>query len=369
MNPEDIQKRSFLKTLKPGRNYAIASLILGLTVLDVAAVVPPIMHAGASSGAQAGKIQNSQTMALLQAPLAYAPTLPARGGGDIAIVDGTALMPDSGPVGTSASVSNYEVSTQISTYVVRAGDTLSTIADMFGVSVNTLIWANDLKSKTIVKDQVLVILPISGIRHTIAKGDTIETIAKKYKADINEILQYNDIGLHDALTVGEIVMVPDAELEAPAVPATPAKKKSRTIGSGSANPFRGGSGPRIDGYFGVPVAAAHRTQGLHGYNGVDLGATTGTAILAAAPGTVIIAKSGGYNGGYGSYVVVSHDNGTQTLYAHMSKVLTSVGASVSRGQQIGAVGSTGDSTGPHLHFEIRGAANFCADSDNPCSTF
>jgi len=367
------------------KNYITISLVAGLMVLDLAAFVPPYASAHASSLPAAGNAQNSQSMALLQAPLAYSPSLPAKSAGDVAIVDGTALISAAGPSGTAADLSDYAPSTQISTYVVRSGDTLTSISQMFGVSVNTLIWANDLKSKTIVKDQMLVILPISGIQHKVVKGDTIQSIATKYKIDANDILQYNDMAINDSLTVGDTIILPDAELDTPAdVPAAAisggkhiaASKPSTTsivqgevIGSKTENPYRGGSGPRYSGYYGVPVAAAHRTQGLHGLNGVDLGAPTGTSIYAAAEGTVIIAKSGGYNGGYGSYVVVTHDNGTQTLYAHMSQVLANVGDTVSRGETIGKVGTTGDSTGPHLHFEIRGAINFCADVSNPCSTF
>jgi murein DD-endopeptidase MepM/ murein hydrolase activator NlpD len=99
------------------------------------------------------------------------------------------------------------------------------------------------------------------------------------------------------------------------------------------------------------------TQGLHGFNAVDIGAPRGTAILAAAGGEVIVAKSGGWNGGYGSYVVIAHGNGTQTLYAHMSKVIATVGSMVGQGDTIGLVGATGEATGPHLHIEVRGAKN------------
>ncbi len=347
------------------KNYMTGSLILGLAVLDIAAFLPPYATASAASAVAAGKVQNSQTIGLLQAPLAFAPSLPAKGGGGIAIVDNAALVSDSGPGGTAADIPDRDPSTEISAYVVRSGDTLGSIAEMFGVSVNTLIWANDLASKTIAKDQVLVILPISGIQHKVAKGDTIESIAKKYKTDIGEILQYNDIGLHDALAVGDVIIVPDAELDAPAasVPSAAKKKAAATA------IIRGVGGPRIAGYYGVPIVSAHRTQGLHGYNGVDLGTPVGTTVLASASGSVIIAKSGGYNGGYGSYIVISHENGTQTLYGHLSQVNVSVGQSVSRGQSIGLSGNTGHSTGPHLHFEIRGAVNFCADADNPCSTY
>ena len=103
----------------------------------------------------------------------------------------------------------------------------------------------------------------------------------------------------------------------------------------------------------APLARYVETQGIHGYNGVDLGAPSGTPIMASADGDVIVAKAGGYNGGYGSYVVIQHANGSQTLYAHMSKVSTYAGATVKQGQVIGGVGSTGRSTGAHLHLEIR----------------
>jgi murein DD-endopeptidase MepM/ murein hydrolase activator NlpD len=106
-----------------------------------------------------------------------------------------------------------------------------------------------------------------------------------------------------------------------------------------------------------PIVGGVRTQGIHGYNAVDLAAPVGTSLMAAASGEVIIAKVGGYNGGYGSYVVIRHGNGSQTLYAHMSRVDARVGQVVSQGEVIGAVGSTGRSTGSHVHFEIRGAAN------------
>jgi murein DD-endopeptidase MepM/ murein hydrolase activator NlpD len=100
-----------------------------------------------------------------------------------------------------------------------------------------------------------------------------------------------------------------------------------------------------------------KTQGIHGHNAVDLASSYGTNIMAAADGTVIVAKIGGWNGGYGNYVVINHPNGTQTLYAHMSSISVSVGQGVTQGESIGRMGETGDATGVHVHFEIRGAPN------------
>ncbi|HRH55479.1 MAG TPA: M23 family metallopeptidase, partial [Candidatus Paceibacterota bacterium] len=99
------------------------------------------------------------------------------------------------------------------------------------------------------------------------------------------------------------------------------------------------------------------SQGIHGWNGVDMSAPSGTPIYAAAGGTVIVSRVGGWNGGYGNYVVIEHAGGVQTLYAHMATDSVSVGETVSRGQNIGTVGNTGQSTGYHLHFEVRGAKN------------
>jgi murein DD-endopeptidase MepM/ murein hydrolase activator NlpD len=100
-----------------------------------------------------------------------------------------------------------------------------------------------------------------------------------------------------------------------------------------------------------------RTQGIHGYNAVDLAAAHASPVRAAAAGEVIVSKSSGWNGGYGNYIVVRHGNGTQTLYAHLSSNVVGVGAFVAAGERIGYMGSTGRSTGTHLHFEVRGATN------------
>lgn len=288
---------------------------------------------------------NSQTMDLLQAATNYDPN-PAKGGGDITIVGGLALLSEEGPSGTIVNVEENNANNgTISIYVVREGDTLSSIANIFGVSINTIVWANDIKRGVIQPGQTLLILPISGVRHTVVKGDTIGSIAKKYKADAEEIAQFNGLSLSSSLSIGNIVIVPDGTVQAP------------TTSSGAISPIRGGNGPSYEGYYLRPILGGRKTQGIHGYNGIDLGASFGTPVLAASGGTVIVSRNYGYNGGYGNYIVVSHDNGTQTLYAHLSKNLVFQGSYVVRGQVIGEVGSTGRSTGAHLHFEVRGAKN------------
>lgn len=286
--------------------------------------------------------QNSQKMPLLEAGTRPDPTA-GRGGGDITVVNGSSLLSENGPSGTPADIEEGMPSTQISIYIVRSGDTLSGIAKMFGVSVNTIRWANDLGS-TVKEGQKLIILPISGVTHVVKAGDTIKKIASKYKADASEIVQFNNLRPDAILAVGEEIIVPDAVIQLAPVGA-----------NGSV--LRGSGGPSYAGYYIRPIAYAPKTQGLHGYNGIDLGAREGTPIVASASGEVIISRSYGWNGGYGQYIVIQHDNGTQTLYSHLSENLVYEGYHVAQGQVIGLSGNTGKSTGPHLHFEVRGAKN------------
>ncbi len=273
---------------------------------------------------------------------------PNKGLGDtIATSGGKALLAYAGPSGTNADAENSAQSDRISVYVVRRGDTLSDIAKMFDVSVNTIVWANNLKNASDVRSgDTLVILPISGIERIIVKGDTLKSLAKKYNADANEIAQYNGLEPTDILAVGTTIIIPGGEIAVPA----PRPRSSPVV--------LGGGGSFLTGYYINPVPGGIITQRLHGWNGVDIGAARGTPIYSSADGTVIIARGGGaWNGGYGNYVVITHNNGTQTLYSHMKSAAVSSGQSVYRGQTIGYVGSTGRVTGTHLHFEVRGAAN------------
>lgn len=303
-------------------------------------------------------------MTLLSPAVNFDPK-PSIGGGDITFVDGSALLAQEGPSGTAADIENQPPTSQISVYTVRSGDTLSDIAKMFQVSTNTIVWANDIQGGIIHPGETLIILPVTGIEHTVIKGETIAGLAKKYSSDAHDIAQYNDLADNAPLTVGQVVIIPNGELAAP-LPSrsnSSVSQKIRSIARGTTTePYLGGSGPAIAGYFSWPVSGGVITQGLHGWNAVDIGARSGTSIYASAPGVVIIARSGGWNGGYGSYVVIQHSNGTETLYAHMSRVLATPGQSVDRGDVIGKVGATGLATGPHLHFEVRGAANPFAGS-------
>lgn len=303
--------------------------------------------------------KNSQNIPLLESDVTYNPE-GATGGGDISIVNSDSLLSENGPSGTLADINDSATTGQISRYMVRKGDSLSSIAKMFGVSVNTIVWANDVSAKTLKEGQVLVILPISGTIHTVAKGDTIKSIAKKYKADAGEITQFNDLTSDSVLAVGDQIIIPDGEGSSMVSSGQQTTKIVKGIAIHN-NPYRGGSGPNYVGYYIKPLVGGVETQGLHGYNAIDIATPIGTPILAAASGQVVISRSSGWNGGYGNYIVLSHYNGTQTLYGHLSKTYVSDGDTVVQGQVIGLSGTTGESTGPHLHFEVRGAYNFMAD--------
>ncbi len=264
---------------------------------------------------------------------------------EAAIISGDALEPTGGIAGTALEIKEKPASDTVSVYEVREGDTLSGIAEMFGVSQSTILWANDLKnSKSIKKGDKLIILPISGVKYIVKKGDTVESIAKKYGGDANEIRQFNDIG-EGGLTVGKEIIIPDGEMNetAPTPKKTTGGVKGGVIGSDATGVF-------------VRPTTGTRTQGNHGKrkSAVDIANKVGTTVYAAAKGTVLVAKMGGWNGGYGNYVVIQHANGLQTLYGHLSAIQIKAGETVSQGQVIGAMGSSGNSTGSHLHFEILG---------------
>ncbi len=296
---------------------------------------------------------DSQTVPLLRAARNLDPKA-AIGGGDIVVRNGVALVAESGPEGGIAEfVEGAKTGGQISVYIVQKGDTLSDIAESFGVSVNTIKWANDIKrGSTINIGQKLVILPVTGIKYTIKRGGTLRDVIKKYGGSLEEAAEYNGVGPDEELSKGTVVIIPNGELASP----RPVRRLARS--SGITSRARNVSNRDLGGYYVHPLNnGGTKTQGIHGYNAVDIAAPTGTPIVASASGTVILARRYGYNGGYGRYTIIKHPNGTQTVYAHMSKNISYEGQWVTQGQVIGYVGNTGRSTGPHVHFEVRGAKN------------
>lgn len=237
-------------------------------------------------------------------------------------------------------------------YTVNPGDTVSTIAEKFGVSIDTIRWENKLKTVTSIKPgQVLRILPVSGVLHKVSHGETVYTLAEKYQVSAQAMVDwpYNSFANDEtfALAVGQALMVPDGIMpkEVPVAPRTYAQIPGAGQGTGQ---FVWPVGGRI-------------TQGYSWYHkGIDIANKSAPDILAADSGVVVIA---GWPSpwAYGNRIILDHGGGTTSLYAHLSQIYVSPGQQVAKGQAIGKVGSTGRSTGLHLHFEIRQNGN----ADNP----
>ena len=350
------------------------ALMLGIFASVMSAVYPLPTHAGFFSGIFSF-LSGADTSAQVDASAQLQPVLDSRQNPPVSDNSDTAASPDDGislqmtddaalvaprnPIGIYADVTHDE----IVVYTVKKGDSPAGIAKRFGITLNTLLWANDISNAATIKiGDELVVLPVSGVQYKIKKGDTIQSIAKRFKpkdeADISsvitDILQFNGFAVNEQLAEGTVIIIPDGEI----ITSVPIAPKSPGV------PRQNFGLPEYIGYFLRPILGGYNVRakknnphGLHGYNGVDLAVDYGSAIMASAEGTVIRAKSTGWNGGYGKYVVLTHPNGTQTLYAHMSSVLVQIGQRVVQGAAIGYVGSTGNSTGPHVHFEIRGAKN------------
>jgi len=249
---------------------------------------------------------------------------------------------------TSLDPAEYGVQTEISekprdqviTYTVTPGDTLSTVAEKFGVSVDTVKWANDLKRDSLTVGQELKIPPVTGIVHKVRESETIYSISKKYKTDAQKIVNFpfNDFSDLEtfALNIGQTLIVPDgvAPEAAPvrSVPVPPAV-------AGGTGQFQWPAGGKITQY---PVWY---------HMAVDIANNAAPGIAVADSGTVSLVEYLRY--GYGYHVLVDHGNGLATLYAHMSDIYVKPGDRVGRGQIIGKMGSTGRSSGTHLHFEVR----------------
>lgn len=270
------------------------------------------------------------------------------GGGSLAVP----LMTSS-----AASIAPRE---SIETYVVESGDTLSTIAARYGVSVNTLLWANNLTVRSVLKPGVeLTILPTSGVMHTVKSGDTLTKIAGKYGVTQDEVVAYNKLGTDDALTVGMRLIIPGGEIQAPA----PVSRPTSVISIFTAPPSTTSAPTNTSGSRMLwPTDGHYIVRGLSWYHtGVDIdcnGHQNGTSTndnYAAADGVVQYA---GWKGGYGITVEINHGNGLVTRYGHFYSLYVESGQTVTTGTPLGRCGSTGNSSGTHLHFEVIGNGRF-----------
>ncbi|MCP6726922.1 MAG: LysM peptidoglycan-binding domain-containing M23 family metallopeptidase [Patescibacteria group bacterium] len=235
-----------------------------------------------------------------------------------------------------------DISAEIIKYVVEDKDTISSISEQFNISVNTILWANDLNSNSALrKGQILTVLPVSGALHLVRPSDTLSEIAGWYKADADNIVSFNGLASAAEIYAGDLIVIPDGI-------------QPKVLPSGRLTPIP-------NSYFIYPVPAPYRmTQGLHPYNAVDFSnGKCSESVYAAAGGTI---QKTGYTSIGGRYVRILHPNGVVTYYGHLSATLVKPGDRIFQGQIVGYTGSTGytipaGSAGCHLHFEVRGAVN------------
>lgn len=277
----------------------------------------------------------------------------------------------------TSTQSNLQLRNKIENYTVENGDTLGGIAQKFGISLKTILWANNLSTRSYIKPgDTLKILPVNGLAHEVTRGQQLASIANLYDADIDKILEFNRLVDANDIQIGQELIIPDGTKPAPKPTYT---TPSRTTTSSSSNNGPTRSTPSNinnsiikstdESFIAQPVDTPPppvSTTALQWptswrivtqyyswkHTGLDIDGDYTTPIYASEAGTVIKAQ-GGWNGGYGTYIIIDHGDGMTTLYAHASKLFVSVGDQVTRGQSIAMVGTTGRSTGTHLHYEVR----------------
>lgn len=236
---------------------------------------------------------------------------------------------------------------KVITYVVQKGDTLSTIARKYGISTETVRWANDLTGDSITVGDELRIPPVTGIVHKVVQGETVYTIAKKFDTDPQKIVEFpfNDFANPETFTLvaGQTLIVPDG-IKPSERPITPRRQVYLVQGpavisnAGFTWPVQGGISQFASWY----------------HMALDITAPYGLGIRAAQDGKVSVVSLGTWDGGYGNNVWIDNGAGIATHYAHMGSVYVKPGDSVVAGKTvIGEVGLTGRTTGAHLHFEIQ----------------
>lgn len=263
---------------------------------------------------------------------------------------GTALVrPEISPSSDSAMA---KVRSEIEEYVIQLGDTIGSVAERFGVSVNTILWENNLTERSTIRPgDTLRILPLSGVKHKVKRGETLAKIAQLYGVEASAIIDENDLIDEDALRIGDELVIPGGKKLPTVVPTPVTQRTPRSYVGGVPSSATADPGTKLL----WPTTTRHITQ-YYGWRhtGLDIASRESPPIFAAESGTVTrVSSNGSWNGGYGNMIIIDHGNGLQTLYGHLKTLFVGVGDVVVRGQNIAIMGNTGRSTGPHVHFEVR----------------
>jgi murein DD-endopeptidase MepM/ murein hydrolase activator NlpD len=258
---------------------------------------------------------------------------------DFVFADKSEHVDDSGNISLSNSSLAFALQpVEFQKYTVKPGDNITRISKKFGLSnISTLIAVNNISNaRKLQAGEVIKIPSTDGLVHTVAKNESLTGIASKYGVSVANLLDVNDLST-DVLYVGQNIFIPGARLDS----------YSLKMAMGE--------------LFKCPITAKWRLSSPYGYRadpftgvrkfhtGMDLAAPTGTPVKASLDGKVIAVS---FNQVYGNYVIISHINGYQTLYAHLHTATAKVGQRLNQGDKLGLVGSTGYSTGPHLHFTV-----------------
>ncbi|MEK7649067.1 MAG: peptidoglycan DD-metalloendopeptidase family protein [Patescibacteria group bacterium] len=281
-------------------------------------------------------------------PLPQPPSTSFTPPGGIALNSGALIKPT-----LPSSQEGAQSINALRTYTIQPGDTASSIAARFNLSLNSILWANNLNATSrLTVGQKLTILPVDGVLHRVKRGDTIGRIATLYNADMDQVLAFNNLPPNGAISVDDALIIPNGIMKT----VLPSGRRNTTLIGRLQNILKPPSVKAIPERIGRvlrflwPTSASRITQYFSWrHSGVDIAGPPSNKIYAAAQGVVIIS---GWQSGYGRTVLIDHGNGYRTRYGHASKLFVSAGERVERGDVIAMVGSTGRSTGPHLHFEI-----------------
>lgn len=314
-------------------------------------------------------------------PSAYAQTTtPGTGGSRLAVVDasdanfitfddpevqfartleGNAIVAPLQPVLSDGTEQDEKTGEVINTkakpfiYTVEDGDTIAGIASKFDISTNTVLWANGLSGRDVIKvGDHLTILPTTGVLHKVASGETVIEIANEYNAKSTDVIAYNNLGENASLSIGQKLVIPEGYIAPQQAPQTVSQSTHtpRDTDENEPTPPPQDTKSAGDGFV-WPTTTKHLSQYFKwGHTGIDIDNRARPAVFAANGGTV---EFTGWLGGYGNLIIVNHGAGLTTYYAHLDKFYVAPGEKVAKGAAIGKMGSTGRSTGPHLHFEVR----------------
>lgn len=276
---------------------------------------------------------------------------------DVPVIEDAGLIPATNP----QTYIGRKPEHQFQTYLVERGDTPNGIADKFGIQATTLLGGNpslSQESSLLQTGVTLIILPVDGVLHDVVPGDSLESISSQYGVPVETIIGYapNNLEFPYRLYPETQILVPGAVREVFVwTPPSLESVRGRSTGSGVA-PLIVGTGTFV-----YPVSSRNYTQYYwYGHPGLDIALAEGSGVVAADTGTVTFAGWNIY--GYGNLIVINHGNGFETFYAHLNGINVVPGQIVYQGNLIGSSGNSGNSSGPHIHFEIR--AN--GVQDNPC---